>query len=306
MSRTKLLHHMRNSLPASLFFIPLIALAIIATAAQIAEAIRSSPNANQWLRQNAEAVANLAINVESRGNTQAFNGSCCHGVLQMNEANIAAYAKVPPDKFRNWSLQQQIDAWSALTVDALSARSVQTLANMATFDGRQVDGNLVLACIQLGIGNCQRMINSGRCAGFADRNGTTICGMADRISGNQNPVAGSGTGGTNSGSGTSAGIAWTGGYNPEPSCVRNSSGACVPITDALQHGFLQGSGVSMDQLKWNIHAIIVAIVLLVMGSASYGLWQQYVRGNILKADLVLNMQRIGIIVSIILLIMSLT
>lgn len=149
------------------------------TAADVANAIRNSPNASPWLRANADAVANLAM-FESGGRLGVYNGSCCFGVLQMNRTNIRAYAGVSPEVFRTWSLQDQVNAWSRLTDDALRSRVPRALIAMGTFDGRPVDGNLVLACVQLGIGNCQRMIQSGRCSGFADRNGTTICAMADR------------------------------------------------------------------------------------------------------------------------------
>jgi hypothetical protein len=49
---------------------------------------------------------------------------------------------------------------------------------MSTFDGQKVDASFIAACIQLGTGNCQKMVNSGSCSGFSDINGTTICGMA--------------------------------------------------------------------------------------------------------------------------------
>ncbi len=130
-----------------------VVLAAIVSAADIAAAIQNSPSASTWLKQNAQAVAQLAINVESGGNTSAFNGSCCYGVLQMNRTNIARYANVTPEQYRQLSLQEQVNAWSALTSDALQAAAVRNLLALGTFDGRPVDGNLVLACVQLGIGN---------------------------------------------------------------------------------------------------------------------------------------------------------
>ena len=138
------------------WLLPAVALAAIVSSADITQAIQNSPNASAWLKQNAQAVANLAINVESGGNTSAFNGSCCYGVLQMNRTNIAKYAGVTPEQYRQLPLQAQIDAWSQLTADAMRSGVVRQLIGLGTFDGRAVDGNLVLACVQLGIGNCQR------------------------------------------------------------------------------------------------------------------------------------------------------
>jgi hypothetical protein len=226
---------------AVLVLLPIVAMAVIATAAQIAAAIRNSASANQWLRDNADAVASLAINVESGGNATAFNGSCCYGVLQMSTANIRQYANITPAQYQQLDLQGQIDAWAQLTVAALQASAPRTLAGMSTFDGVTVDGNLVLACVQMGIGNCQKMLDSGACGGFADSNGTTICSMAARARGDSGADTGTG-GGT--GPGSSSPI---GGYVPTDNCIRNPSGACVSITEALAQGFLQGSGVTMPR-----------------------------------------------------------
>lgn len=288
----------------ALFLWPLLALAVVATLAQIAEAVRNSPNSSQWLRDNADAVARLAVNVESRGETTAYNGSCCYGVLQMNQANIRQFARVEPAVYRTWSLQQQVDAWSALTSPLVNTGVVRQLTGMGTFDGRPVDGNLVLSCIQLGVGNCQRMVNSGRCSGFADSNGTTICAMADRIGGTGTTNPGTGTG-TGSGPGTGSGTTpWTGGYTPEPPCKRDVNGGCLPISAALSQGFTNGSGVTMEALKNVLFGLAVGIVLLIMGSSATGTWGEYSRGAITKPELMLNMKRIALVVLVFVMIMS--
>ena len=150
------------------------------THAEVVAALQKSPNANTWIKQNAHAIASLALNVESSGYLGIYNGSCCYGILQMNRTNIRAYAKTDPETFRRSSLQFQVDAWSKLTSEAMRNNAPHRLSQMSTFDGRPVTPQLVLACIQLGIGNCQKMLNSGKCSGFMDRNKTTICAMADK------------------------------------------------------------------------------------------------------------------------------
>ena len=280
------------------------------TAADVTNAIRNSPNASPWLRANADAVANLAM-FESGGRLGVYNGSCCFGVLQMNRTNIRAYAGVSPEVFRTWSLQDQVNAWSRLTDDALRSRVPRALIAMGTFDGRPVDGNLVLACVQLGIGNCQRMIQSGRCSGFADRNGTTICAMADRIRG-----AGDGTTvtptdpGTNFGPGTGgindpeAGSGW--GFNPPNfDCVRGEDGGCMSMSEAMRQGFQSGSGVTMDRMRTFNQMLLVALTLLVVGSALVGVWRQYAAGAIAKSDLLLYSKRGFLIVGMVFVVMSL-
>lgn len=263
---------------------PIVALAVIVSAAEIIASIERSPNASPWLRQNAAAVANLALNVESAGETTAFNGLCCYGVLQMNQGNITRYAGVTPEEYRRQTLQQQVDAWSALTTDALQASAVQELLAQGSFDGRPVDGNLVLACVQLGIGNCRTMLRSGRCSGFADSNGTTICSMADRIANGRPGGAPSAPGGGSSGGGNGSGSG--SGWQPAfGACVRDAGGACVPVAESIQRGFQQGSGQQMGQVKTTFLALGVGASVLVVAYVVMGLLQRFGAGQMSTVDL---------------------
>lgn len=265
-----------------------LVLAAIVSSAEIAAAIRNSPNASAWLRENAESVANLAT-FESQRNTTAYNGSCCYGVLQMNRGNIAAYARVSPEEYRQLSLQQQVNAWSALTTDAMRSSAVTNLLALGTFDGRPVDGHLVLACVQLGIGNCQRMINSGRCSGFADSNGTTICAMADRIGGAAGTTPGAGNGGTNPG-GSAGGGAGSGSGN-------NSGGNWTPAAGSMADGFKQASGQDMGLIKAQIQMLVVAVGSLIAASAVLGLFRRYARGQMSVLWLKRHVIQAGMLVS---------
>lgn len=260
--------------------------AALVTAAQVADAIRNSPNASPWLKANADAVGRLAM-FESSGQLDVYNGSCCTGILQMNKKNIRKYAETSPEDFKTWDLQSQVDAWSKLTTEAMQARAPKTLAGLGTFDGREVDGDMVLACVQLGIGNCQKMINSGSCNGFADINGTTICKMADRIR-NGPPTGNNGDpvddiirpnpdqGGT---------------YRPpvDP-CIREGEG-CLPLTESLEQGFASGSGVSMGNLRLIIFATSTAFVILILMSFITALFRNYSTGSIEKVELVSGVQK---------------
>ncbi len=150
------------------------------SAAEVAAAVRNS-GLNSNMMQYANDIGSLS-RFESSGNTGIYNGTCCTGILQMNRSNLAAQG-LTPQQYANMSLQDQVNAWAKLTNSAANASSVKQLMAMDSFDGKKVDGALVLACIQLGVGNCQTMIKSGSCSGFADSNGTTICKMADKIRG---------------------------------------------------------------------------------------------------------------------------
>ena len=278
----------KQLLPAWLVYaISAVAIAAaLVTAAQVADAIRNSPNASPWLKANADAVGRLAM-FESSGQLDVYNGSCCTGILQMNKKNIRKYAETSPEDFKTWDLQSQVDAWSKLTTEAMQARAPKTLAGLGTFDGREVDGDMVLACVQLGIGNCQKMINSGSCNGFADINGTTICKMADRIR-NGPPTGNNGDpvddlirpnpdqGGT---------------YRPpvDP-CIREGEG-CLPLTESLEQGFASGSGVSMGNLRAIIFATSTAFVILILMSFITTLFRNYSTGAIEKVELVSGVQK---------------
>jgi len=257
-----------------------VVLAAMVSAADIAAAIQNSPSASTWLKQNAQAVAQLAINVESGGNTTAFNGSCCYGVLQMNRTNIARYANVTPEQYQQLSLQEQVNAWTKLTSKAMQSTAVTNLLALGTFDGRTVDGNLVLACVQLGIGNCQTMINSGKCSGFADRNGTTICSMADKIAGtNSGGTSGGNTGGSGAGAGGS---------------MDTPGRASVSMAEA----FAQGSGMEMSVLKRNLQIIGISAVALILAAGLGGMWQMFSMGRMSTADLKLRTIQACILLSI--------
>ncbi|MBR5950632.1 MAG: M23 family metallopeptidase [Actinomycetaceae bacterium] len=184
--------------------------------AEVATAVRAMPESTverkkglAWLRSNADAVANLAY-FESGLHPGIYNGSCCYGILQMTGSNIRSYTHrtATPYMYRQWSLQDQVNLWGKLTADGLNRWSVSKLTELqkqgGKFDGRTVDGNLIMACIQLGTGNCATMVRNKRCSAFADRNGTTICKMADKIAGSGGgAIAGGGTGALEGGDGFS-------------------------------------------------------------------------------------------------------
>ncbi|MCX8516914.1 MAG: transglycosylase family protein [Rhodoferax sp.] len=76
------------------------------TADQVKAAILASPTASAQMKSYASAIGSLAM-IESSGNTAAYNGSCCYGVLQLNTANIQAAmgAGFKPQDFQNLPLQ---------------------------------------------------------------------------------------------------------------------------------------------------------------------------------------------------------
>ena len=146
------------------------------SAQEITDAVRNS-SLRDDLKSTSCSLGGLG-RFESGGNKGVYNGSCCTGIFQLNNANVQKYAGTDRAGFGCMSLQDQANAWANLTNDGYNTPAVRQLASMSTFDGQRVDASLVAACIQLGTGNCQKMLNSGQCSGFSDSNGTTICDMA--------------------------------------------------------------------------------------------------------------------------------
>lgn len=146
------------------------------SAQEITDAVRNS-SLRDNLKSTSCSLGGLG-RYESGGNKGVYNGSCCTGIFQLNNANVRKYAGTDREGYGCLSLQQQVNAWANLTNDGYNAGVVRQLASMQTFDGQKVDAGFLSSCIQLGTGNCQKMVSSGRCSGFADINGTTICDMA--------------------------------------------------------------------------------------------------------------------------------
>ena len=146
------------------------------SAQEITDAVRNS-SLRDDLKSTSCSLGGLG-RFESGGNKGVYNGSCCTGIFQLNKANVQKYAGTDRASFGCLSLQEQANAWANLTNDGYNTPAVRQLASMSSFDGQKVDASLVAACIQLGTGNCQKMLNAGQCSGFSDSNGTTICDMA--------------------------------------------------------------------------------------------------------------------------------
>ncbi|PKO78228.1 MAG: hypothetical protein CVU21_03920 [Betaproteobacteria bacterium HGW-Betaproteobacteria-15] len=269
---------------------------------QVAAAIAASPNASTQLQNYASAIGSLAM-FESEGQLSVYNGSCCYGVLQMTGTNIRNTLGIGAEEFRRLPLQQQVNAWSTVMSQALSTYAPRTLASMVTFDGRSVTPSMVLACVQLGVGNCMTMIRSGRCNGFEDINGTSICDMADRIDGTTTPTT-SGTAPTTggpTGSPVSTPLTPTTVIN---NCITDGYGHCLSMSAAMEQGFLNGSGHSMADLRDLIQSLTVGITLLICAWLVSGLWREYTTGRASTADVIMGARSVFMIVAMILVVMT--
>ena len=269
------------------------------TAADVQQALQNSPNASPQLLQYAQAVGSLAM-YESGGQLSVYNGSCCYGVLQMNQTNIRVQTGLTPEQFRRLPLQDQVNAWASVMSQALTTHAPSLLSSMGTFDGRPVTPSMVLACVQLGVGNCLNMIRSGRCSGFADINGTTICAMADRIDngmGSSPPVAVTPAPGSPT-------VTPIRPREPLSSCITDGQGRCISISQALSDGFEQGSGHSMQVLRTFIQGLTAVVTFLIAAGLMLGVWREHTSGRLATVDLVNGWRTTSMVVLIILVAMT--
>ena len=255
---------------------PMIAWAAVVTAEQVAAAIRSSATASPWLKAHAAEIGALAIRVESGGNTQAYNGSCCYGVLQLSRSNILA-SGMQVDAYRDASLQTQVDAWAGVQSQAMLDPVIQQLQNRSTFDGQPVDAAMLISCVQLGQGNCRRMVNSGRCNGFEDSLGTDICEMAARTRAAMNGTPPPTNGGANPNAGVGAPHNGTQGGGP---IGGDPIGGVSPNTSVSPDAaFEQGSRLSMGQVSSAIKLMAAGLALIWLAWTASSSWGLFIRGR---------------------------
>ena len=146
---------------------------------------------DSYLNAHAQDFAAMSHFVEDpNGQTGTFNGSCCTGLMQINTGNLrnpdicgctrAEYGAMSP--------QQQIDVYAKyVNVSFANDPSVQTLKNMQangqTLGGHQVDTETVIACMQMGTGNCAAAIKNGCSSttlGQGGDNHVNVCTMGDK------------------------------------------------------------------------------------------------------------------------------
>jgi integrating conjugative element protein (TIGR03758 family) len=260
---------------------------VIVTADQVAAAVAGSPLSDS-LKKYATDIGRLGV-FESGGNLSVYNGTCCTGVLQVNRGGLKRYCKCSPAEYASMPLSRQIEVWAKVTNGNANTRTVRNLMARGTFDGKPVDGAMVLACIQLGPGYCAKTLAAGTCStrAGADINGTNFCTMAARIRGADSVLADPGAGtspGSDAGSTADAGGASGTYWNP------------VSAEDA----FFNGAGVDMSEVNTFVSNLVAGATLLWaawVSQAQYFLWR---RRSIGLMDLQSNILRAAVVASLVL------
>jgi hypothetical protein len=256
---------------------------VVVTAGQVAAAIANSP-LSASLKQYAADIGRLGI-FESGGNLGVYNGTCCTGVLQVNRRGLRKYCDCTPAEFASMSLQNQVNVWAKLTNDNANNRIIRGLMARGTFDGKPVDGAMVLSCIQLGPGNCARTLAAGTCStrAGADINGTTFCTMAARIRGDDTVVA-------DPGPGNSPGN--------DQEAAPDSGPYWMPIS--AEDAFFNGAGVDMSEVNTFVSELVAGATVLWAAWVSQAQYFLYRRRSITLMDVQSNLLRAAVVTSLVL------
>lgn len=187
-------------------------------------------SSNPYIASNASTFASMSmVETAGTGSTSIYNGSCCTGLMQMNNANIRQFAGMEKQDYARLGGQQQIDVYTKY-YDSISKdpniKQVQNLAQNGGYIGsHKVDANTVAACIQFGTGNCKAAIANG-CSSRANGQGgdghLSICEMAEKSRGGKQ-VANPGRNCTPTGSTSTNGS--TGGATTTPTSAGGGTGS---------------------------------------------------------------------------------
>jgi hypothetical protein len=256
---------------------------VIVTADQIAAAIAGSPLSDS-LKKYATDIGRLGV-FESGGNLGVYNGTCCTGVLQVNKGGLQRYCKCSPAEYANMPLDRQIEVWAKVTNGNANTRTVRNLMARGTFDGKPVDGAMILACIQLGPGYCARTLAAGTCStrAGADINGTNFCTMAARIRGDDTVVA-------DPGPGNSPGN--------DQEAAPDSGPYWMPIS--AEDAFFNGAGVDMSEVNTFVSELVAGATVLWAAWVSQAQYFLYQRKRITVMDGLSNLLRAAVVTSLVL------
>jgi hypothetical protein len=256
---------------------------VVVSSSQIAAAIANSP-LSASLKQYASDIGRLGL-FESGGNLGVYNGTCCTGVLQVNQRGLRVFCGCTKEQYSQMSLQQQVNVWAKLTNANANNGIIRGLMARSTFGGQPVDGAMVLSCIQLGPGNCARTLAAGTCStrAGADINGTTFCTMAARIRGDDTVVA-------DPGPGNSPGN--------DQEAAPDSGPYWMPIS--AEDAFFNGAGVDMSEVNTFVSELVVGATVLWAAWVSQAQYFLYQRKRITVMDVLSNLLRAAVVTSLVL------
>ncbi len=199
------------------------------------------------LRNNPEMVSALA-GYESAGtyNTGVYNGSCCTGLFQFNNANARAYGGQfgVSDRFgfAGLSGEQQFKAYEKFYQEGYNNRYTQQLIQRGELGGKPVDQATIMACIQLGPVNCREAQANGctdKRNGHGGDGSVSVCSFAQNLRDRNN-----GKGGTDNGGGGGCTTPTEPKEASKPGNIGAGDGSGNPAPAAASGGSASGAAAS--------------------------------------------------------------
>lgn len=143
---------------------------------------------NSILSQNAQDFADMSRFMENASQQTGLHNDCCTGLMQMNQGNLRKFCGCTPEQYAQMSVQQQIDVYGRYFSSTQDAWGMQQLRQMMqsgqTLGGHKIDGITLVACAQMGTGNCAAAVKNG-CSSLALGQGgdghVNVCTMADKV-----------------------------------------------------------------------------------------------------------------------------
>jgi len=144
---------------------------------------------DSYFRRQAMNFAAMSRFVEDPKQWVGIHNSCCTGLMQLNYPNLRDpnICGCEPQEFATYTPDQQIDTYttyfSTLDNNDGMIQLKQMINSQQLLGGHLVDGYTLVACAQMGSGNCNAAVQnqcSSIAVGEGGDNHVNVCTMADR------------------------------------------------------------------------------------------------------------------------------
>ena len=141
------------------------------------------------LRSSSQDFAAMSRYVEDQQQLVGIHNNCCTGLMQLNYVNLQNpnICGCTAAEYGAYTQQQQIDVYQnyfhTLNADYGMNQLKQMIAGHQTLGGHVVDGYTLVACAQMGTGNCDAAVRNA-CSSVAIGEGgdthVNVCTMGDK------------------------------------------------------------------------------------------------------------------------------
>ena len=142
------------------------------------------------VRSRAMDFASMSRFMENPKQWVGVHNACCTGLMQVNYSNLRNpdFCGCTAQEYAAYTQEQQIDVYvrylQSLNADNGMTALKEMIKNGQTLGGHIVDGYTLVACAQMGSGNCDAAVANGCSSVAVGEGGDThvnVCTMADRV-----------------------------------------------------------------------------------------------------------------------------